>query len=131
MKKIWTNGCFDILHIGHIRLFKYAKSLGDYLIVGIDSDRRVKQLKGRDRPYNTESFRKEFLESIKYIDNVVIFDTYDDLKDIVRKENIDTIVVGDEYSTEDVGASSLVAEVKFFPKTPNKSTTNILEYENK
>ena len=51
-KKIWTNGCFDILHIGHIKMLQYARSLGDNLIVGIDSDRRVKELKGESRPIN-------------------------------------------------------------------------------
>ena len=53
MKTVWTNGCFDVLHRGHIELFKYAKSLGDYLVVGIDTDERVKASKGSSRPFNT------------------------------------------------------------------------------
>ena len=67
MKKVWTNGCFDILHRGHIELFKYAKSLGDKLVVGIDSDDKVKKDKGEERPINCVKDRKYILESIKYI----------------------------------------------------------------
>ena len=72
MKKIFVNGCFDILHRGHIELFKYAKSLGDILFVGIDTDERVKKAKGNERPFNNQDDRKYLLESIKYIDEVFI-----------------------------------------------------------
>ena len=72
-KIIWTNGCFDVLHRGHIELFKYAKSLGDRLYVGIDTDEKVKRDKGKDRPVNKLNDRKFLLESIKYIDKVFIF----------------------------------------------------------
>ena len=64
MRKIWTNGCFDVLHIGHIKLLEFAKSQGDYLIVGIDSDERVKVSKGPDRPINNQMDRCEFLRAI-------------------------------------------------------------------
>ena len=72
-KVIFTNGCFDILHIGHIRLLKYAKSLGNYLIVGLNSDESIKRLKGYDRPFNKIEYRKEVIESIKWVDEVKIF----------------------------------------------------------
>jgi len=72
--KIFTNGCFDLLHIGHIELLKYSKSLGDYLVVGINSDNSVKKLKGSSRPINNELTRKIILESIKYVDEVIVFD---------------------------------------------------------
>jgi len=74
-KIVWTNGCFDILHRGHIELFKYAKSLGDTLLVGVDSDFKVKQDKGEDRPFNNEEDRIELLNSIRYIDKVFLFNT--------------------------------------------------------
>ena len=74
MKTIFTNGCFDILHIGHIKLFEYASSLGDKLIVGLNSDSSIRRLKGEKRPINKQEDRKIILESIKYIDKVLIFE---------------------------------------------------------
>ena len=68
MKIIWTNGCFDIMHPGHIELFKAAKALGDRLIVGIDTDEKVATDKGKDRPINNLFYRVAMLEAIKYID---------------------------------------------------------------
>jgi D-beta-D-heptose 7-phosphate kinase/D-beta-D-heptose 1-phosphate adenosyltransferase len=126
MKNIWTNGCFDILHIGHIELFRYAKSLGDKLVVGIDADDRVKRLKGPSRPINNQQDRKKFLESIKYIDKVVIFSSSDGLVSEIKINNIDLIVVGDDYRNQKVIGSECVDEVIFFPKIPNLSTSAIL-----
>ena len=73
MKIIFVNGCFDVLHLGHIKLFEYAKSLGDYLIVAIDSDKRVSEMKGPERPIFSQSDRSQTLEAIRYIDVVHIF----------------------------------------------------------
>lgn len=126
MKNIWTNGCYDILHLGHIRLFEYAKSLGNKLIVGIDSDDRVKHFKGPTRPINSENIRKEILESIKYIDEVYIFDSDSSLCDLVIKHNIDSIVIGDDYKNKNVVGSHLVKDVIFFPKLPLLSTSRII-----
>ena len=72
MIKVFTNGCFDILHIGHVRCLEYAKKQGDYLIVGLNSDTSVKKLKGKDRPFNTQSLRKEMLEALRCVDEVII-----------------------------------------------------------
>ena len=72
---VWTNGCFDVVHKGHIELFKYAKSLGNKLVVGIDSDFKVRIDKGLNRPFNNEQDRKIMLKAIKYIDEVIIFNT--------------------------------------------------------
>lgn len=127
MKNIWTNGCFDVLHIGHIELFKYARSLGDRLIVGIDSDDRVRLLKGNNRPVNNHVFRKQFLESIKYIDQVVIFSNEQDLISNLKNFNIDTIVIGDDYKDRFVIGSNL-ANVVFFNKIPDLSSSKIISY---
>tara|TARA_A100001515_G_scaffold2818_1_gene2759 strand:+ start:2857 stop:3252 length:396 start_codon:yes stop_codon:yes gene_type:complete len=127
IKKIWTNGCYDILHIGHIALFEYAKSLGSQLIVGIDSDKRVKKLKGQDRPFNCEADRKKMLESIKYIDKVFIFDNQEQMCNIVRYNSIHAIVVGDEYKGRHVTASDIVDKVIYFTKIKGYSTTSILD----
>jgi D-beta-D-heptose 7-phosphate kinase/D-beta-D-heptose 1-phosphate adenosyltransferase len=125
MKIIWTNGCFDILHVGHIELFKYAKSLGDQLIVGIDSDARVKELKGESRPINNQFRRKILLESIKYIDKVVIFNSEDDLRSNIKNLSVDLIVVGDDYKNKGVIGAEY-ATVMFFPKIPNLSSSAII-----
>jgi rfaE bifunctional protein nucleotidyltransferase chain/domain len=125
MKIIWTNGCFDILHVGHIELFKYAKSLGDQLIVGIDSDARVKELKGESRPINNQFRRKILLESIKYIDKVVIFNSEDDLRSNIKNLSVDLIVVGDDYKNKRVIGIEH-AKVMFFPKIPNLSSSAII-----
>lgn len=124
---IWTNGCYDILHVGHIALFKYAKSLGDNLIVGIDSDKRVKELKGSDRPFNNENDRKEMLESIRFIDEVVIFDTKEEMCEILIDKNINTIVIGDDYRNKLVTGSDIIKDIVFFAKIGNYSTTNYLK----
>src|SRR3989338_22394 len=98
MVVVFTNGCFDILHAGHIKVLKFAKSLGDKLIVGINSDRVVKMLKGKDRPINSQQDRKLLLESLRFVDEVVIFD---ELRtgDVVRKIKPDIVVKGEEGYT--------------------------------
>src|SRR6266446_2210557 len=95
--KIWTNGCFDVLHRGHIELFKYAKSLGNELTVGIDSDRKVMRDKGLNRPINNLEDRIELLKSIRYIDRVVHFDSSAELEYIIAHYNPDIIVVGSDW----------------------------------
>lgn len=124
MKKIFTNGCFDILHRGHLELFRYCKTMG-YVIVGLNSDDSVKRLKGEKRPINAEKDRKFILESIKYIDEVVIFDEdtpYELIK--VIKPNI--IVKGGDYTETTVVGADL-AEVRIFNYIHGYSTTKIIE----
>lgn len=124
MPQIWTNGCYDILHIGHIRLFEYAQSLGT-LTVGIDSDERVKQLKGSDRPINSQDIRKEMLMSIKFIDNVVIFSTEEELSGFIHRY-ADEMVIGSEYKDKRIIGAEHVKQVHFFEKIEGFSTSNII-----
>jgi D-beta-D-heptose 7-phosphate kinase/D-beta-D-heptose 1-phosphate adenosyltransferase len=126
---IWSNGCFDILHIGHIELLKFASSLGD-LYVGIDSDNRVKQNKGKNRPINPAKSRYEILSSIKFIKHVDIFDSDISLCQLIKKYKIDIIVIGDDYKDKSVIGSDLVKKVIFYPKIPNISTSHILCHSN-
>jgi len=123
MKKIWVNGCFDVLHIGHIRMLKYASSLGDILTVGIDSDIRVRELKGPDRPINNESIREEFLRSLSCVDEVVIFGTDEELRGHIK--NHDLIVVGREYEKKGVIGSD-VCDVEYFDRIGDYSTSKII-----
>ncbi len=125
MKKIWTNGCFDILHIGHIKLLEFAKSQGDYLIVGIDSDRRVKESKGEQRPINNQKNRCEFLRAIEVVDEVVIFDSSEGLSNAIKENNVDLIVIGDDYEEKKVIGSEH-SEVLFFKKIPDISSSIVI-----
>jgi len=127
---IFINGCFDLLHIGHIELIKYAKSLGDYLVVGINSDNSVKKIKGLSRPINNQITRKIILESIRYVDEVVIFDEDTPLK-IIKEIQPQIIVKGGDYKKEDVVGYEFeklgLLEVKIFNYVNNNSTTKIIE----
>ena len=130
MKVIWTNGCFDILHRGHVELFKFCKSQGDYLVVGIDTDSRVKENKGPSRPFNSQEDRKFFLEAIKYIDKVVLFSTDNELGQRLVENNVDTMIVGSDWKGKRVVGQEKVNKVLFFDRIGTYSTTNILEANN-
>ena len=114
MKIVWTNGCFDVLHRGHIELFKFCKSQGDYLVVGIDTDSRVKESKGPSRPFNSQEDRKFFLEAIKYIDKVVLFSTDNELGQRLVENNVDTMIVGSDWKGKIVVGQEKVNKVLFF-----------------
>jgi len=130
MKVIWTNGCFDILHRGHVELFKFCKSQGDYLVVGIDTDKRVKESKGPSRPFNNQEDRKFFLEAIKYIDKVVLFSTDEELGQRLVENNVDAMIVGSDWKGKRVVGQEKVNKVLFFDRIGAYSTTNILEANN-
>ncbi len=130
MKAIWTNGCFDILHRGHVELFKFCKSQGDYLVVGIDTDSRVRESKGPTRPFNSQEDRKFFLEAIKYIDKVVLFSTDEELRQRLVENNVDTMIVGSDWKGKLVVGQEKVNKVLFFDRIGTYSTTNILEANN-
>ena len=125
-RTIWTNGCFDVLHIGHIKMLEFAKSLGDKLVVGIDTDIRVKESKGSTRPVNLQDNRKEMLMSIKFVDEVVIFDSDLSLTEEIGKSGASVIVVGSEYKDRVVIGSHL-AGVVYFDRLKEFSTTSLIE----
>ena len=127
MKKVWVNGCFDIIHRGHLELFQFAKSKGELLIVGIDSDRRVKALKGENRPFNNQQDRKYFLESIKFIDQVEVFNTEQELEQKIKIIAPDIMIVGSDYKNKKVIGSKYAEELVFFDRIDGYSTTKILE----
>jgi len=124
---IWVNGCFDILHRGHYEMFKYAKSLGDKLIVGIDSDEKVRNDKGNDRPFNNVEDRKFALECIKYIDEVVVFNSREELESKIKSLQPHIMVVGSDWRGKTVVGSEHAGKVEFFERIGDYSTTNILE----
>lgn len=127
MVKVWVNGSFDILHIGHIRLLEYANKLGS-VKVGIDSDKRIKEFKGKNRPFNSLNDRIEFLRSIKYVDNVEAFDTTEELEQLIKQYQPDYMVIGSDYKTKPIVGAEFIKEIIFFERIKNKSTTKILEH---
>ena len=125
--KVWTNGCFDILHRGHIELFRYAKSLGDELVVGIDTDEKVKLDKGEDRPINNLQDRMYMLQSIKYIDKVIPFDSTKDLEKTIKWYRPNIMVIGSDWKGKDVIGSFFTDKLVFFDRIEGYSTTNFLK----
>jgi len=127
VKIIFVNGCFDVLHPGHIQLFKYAKSLGDYLIVAIDSDKRVSEMKGPERPIFSQSDRSQTLEAIRYIDVVHIFDSKEDLENLLKSIAPDIMIVGSDWKDKEVVGEQYAKTVRFFDRVGEYSTTKTLQ----
>jgi D-beta-D-heptose 7-phosphate kinase/D-beta-D-heptose 1-phosphate adenosyltransferase len=122
---IWVNGCFDVVHAGHIELLKYARSVGDRLVVGLDTDERVQSSKGPTRPINSLLHRKAVMEAIRYVDEVVAFGSDEALQNAIQWSKATFIVVGKEYEGRVIG-SEFVKEVKYFDRLYDLSTTNIV-----
>ena len=123
---IFTNGCFDILHPGHIKTLKYAKSKGDKLVVAVNSDESVKKLKGDQRPINNLESRMRTLASLEFVDYVVAF-TEDTPFEIIQKISPTSLVKGGDYKTQKVVGSELVDNVYYADFLDGHSTTNIIE----
>jgi len=126
--KVWTNGCFDVLHRGHIEMLKYARSLGDELVVGIDTDDKVKKDKGEQRPFNSLENRIMVLEAIRYVDRVVTFSSSSDLTSSIKEYEPDYMVVGSDWKNKPVVGEEYCKELKFFDRIEGMSTTKILGY---
>ena len=125
--KIWVNGCFDILHRGHFELFNYAKSLGNVLVVGVDSDEKITQDKGPDRPYNKLEDRVYALESLKAIDKVMVFDNKEHLEWLVEIIKPDILVVGSDWKGKEIVGGQYAKEIVYFDRIGDYSTTDILK----
>lgn len=125
MDIIWVNGCFDLMHLGHIEMLKYARNLGSVLYVGIDSDIRIKQMKGEDRPYNNEMTRFVILESLKFVEKVMIYDTDYQLQEYIRQISPAKMVIGEEYKNKNIIGSEFCENIVFFPRIEQFSTTSI------
>ena len=122
---VFTNGCFDVLHKGHLTLLKQARSLGDKLVVGLNSDNSVKRLKGDLRPFNDINTRREQLLLIPYVDDVIIFET-DTPYELIKQLKPDLIVKGGDYTVEEIVGHD-IAPVHIVPTVKGYSTTSILK----
>lgn len=126
---VFTNGCFDILHVGHLRYLKEAKKQGDVLIVGVNSDESVRALKGDSRPINNELDRAELLSGLKSVDFTLIFNELTPIETI-KKIKPSIHVKGGDYKVNELPETSVVeangGKVKILPYVEGKSTTNIV-----
>ncbi len=129
-KIVFTNGCFDILHCGHIKYLQEAKALGQKLIIGLNSDDSVKRLKGKDRPVNTQECRGEVLAALEAVDLVVVFEE-DTPIEIIKKIVPDILVKGGDWKIEDIVGSDIVlkngGELKSLSFVQGISTTSIID----
>lgn len=124
-KIVFTNGCFDIIHIGHTRYLKEAKDLGDVLIVGLNSDRSVSAIKP-GRPVNLQDHRAEVLASLEMVDYVVLFDE-ETPYELIRLIRPDVLVKGGDWKKEDIVGSDIAKETLSLPFIKGVSTTGIIE----
>ena len=128
MTRVVVNGTFDIIHLGHLRLLDYARSLpNSYVLVLTDSDRRIKQLKGNDRPINTEYERCSLLFALKSVDRVETFDTDQELVDLIKGFEPDVMIKGSDYRDKPIIGAEYCKEIKFYDRLGNYSTTNKIQ----
>ena len=124
MIRVLTNGCFDVIHVGHVRLLEYCKSIG-HVTVAINSDDSVRRLKGDNRPLNSQEDRAEVLRALKCVDEVIIFDD-DTPEQLIRELMPDIIVKGGDYTVADVSGNSVCNDVRIFPTVSGHSTTALI-----
>ena len=125
-KIVFTNGCFDLLHAGHVRYLEAAKSSGDVLILGLNSDRSVKALKGSGRPINLEMDRAYILAALEAVDYVVIFDE-DTPYNLIKAIKPITLVKGGDYKDKEVAGQDIVDELKLVQFVDEKSTSQTIK----
>jgi rfaE bifunctional protein nucleotidyltransferase chain/domain len=129
---VLTNGCFDLLHTGHVRYLEQARALGDALLIALNSDRSVRELKGATRPLNTEQDRAEVVAALRAVDHVTIFDALR-VTEVIRRVRPAIYTKGGDYTIEtlDPGEREALnlcgAEVKILPLVPGRSTTSLIE----
>ena len=130
LKIVFTNGCFDLLHKGHLDLLNKSSKYGDILIIGLNSDSSVRKLKGASRPVENEMIRSQKLMALNYVDHVIIFKQLTPKK-LISELKPDVLVKGGDYELNNiVGADEVVSNggvVKIIPLTPGFSTTSIIE----
>ena len=129
LKTVWINGTFDVLHMGHIKLFREARKLAGptgLVVVGTDSDERIRTLKGPTRPINDLFDRVDFLRSIKYIDDIVAFSSEDTLIANIKRYSPDIILIGDDYIGKRVVGGEFAKQIIYFPRYGGLSSSKII-----
>ena len=128
VKSVFVNGTFDILHLGHLALLNYARSLGDKLFVAIDSDERVKQLKGPTRPIYDVFQRKTMLLNLKAVDEVEVFSSDEELEMLIKQIKPAIMVIGSDWRNKTIIGSQYAERLKFFERIDDYSSTKTISY---
>lgn len=123
---VWLNGTFDVLHMGHIKLFEYARSLDGEVHVGVDTDERIRSMKGDGRPVNNLWNRVDFLNSIKYIDKVHIFGSDEELTMTIKDLSPKWMVIGNDYVGKKIIGREHIGQVIFLPRYQGLSSSAII-----
>ena len=127
MIKVWINGCFDLLHRGHLELFNYAKSVGNWLRVGLDSDEMVREAKGIGRPLNTLEDRKFLVNSIGVVDEVCGFNSHNELVELLKDYKPDIMIVGSDWKGKPIVGEVHSKEIKYFKRIGEYSTSKLID----
>jgi glycerol-3-phosphate cytidylyltransferase len=126
-KKIFLTGTFDVIHRGHVALLKHAKSHGDSLTVAIDTDRRVKEKKGPNRPFHSQADRQFVIDAFKYVDQTMLFDSDEELINIVKTLEPDIWFAGADWFGKPFPGKEYAKKIDYFTRLEPYSTTRILE----
>jgi D-beta-D-heptose 7-phosphate kinase/D-beta-D-heptose 1-phosphate adenosyltransferase len=126
VKKVFVNGTFDLLHKGHLELLNFAKSYGDYLIVAIDTDERVREKKGLTRPIYNQDDRKFFLNMLKPVNQVELFSSDEELEKLIKGFNPDIMIVGSDWKNKPVIGSQYAKRLIFFDRISDYATTKTI-----
>lgn len=126
--KIFVNGTFDVLHPGHVALLNYARGLGSHLLVAIDTDRRVRELKGDSRPFFNQEERQLILKNLRSVDAVWTFDSAEELEQIIKVYAPDIMVKGSDYRGRPIVGEHLVPRIEFFERIDEYSSTKAIQH---
>ena len=126
VNNVFLTGSFDVIHRGHIELLKYAKKHGHMLTVALDTDRRIKEKKGFDRPFHNQDDRKFVISSIKYVDQILLFDSDEQLIEIVKSISPDIWVAGSDWWGKTFPGKEYAKKIQYFARIEPHSTTRIL-----
>ena len=127
MKYILAVGAFDVLHTGHIALLNYAKSLGDYLLVALDTDERITEAKGYSRPVNNQLIRGTIMENLKAVNEVLFFNSDEELINIIQTYKPDIRVIGSDWKGKTVVGEQFCKEIVYYDRVNDESTTKTLD----
>jgi D-beta-D-heptose 7-phosphate kinase/D-beta-D-heptose 1-phosphate adenosyltransferase len=126
-KRVLINGTFDIVHSGHIAMINFAREIGDSVVIAIDTDRRVKELKGEARPINNQDERKLLLEQFRWVGKVRLFDSDEELINIIKEEKIWAMVKGSDYVGKPIVGREHIKHMVWFDRIDEYSTTKKIQ----